>query len=50
MTIPGHSTKSLRQLGITTAKWPVITTVETPHNQDACEGALLILHDLAVGT
>jgi hypothetical protein len=42
--VPAHSTASLSDLGIPTSHWPVIAMVETHTNQDACEGAPLVLH------
>jgi hypothetical protein len=43
VTIPANSTKSLSQLGVPTADWPVIAMLDTHSNQDACEGATLTL-------
>jgi hypothetical protein len=44
VTVPAGATKSLSDLGIAPADWPVITMVETHSNQDACAGATLTLH------
>jgi hypothetical protein len=44
VTVPASSTKSLSDLGIAQANWPVVVMVETHTNQDACEGAPLTLH------
>jgi hypothetical protein len=44
VTIPANSTRSLAQLGVPTADWPVIGMVDTHTNQDACEGATLALN------
>jgi hypothetical protein len=41
VTVPASSTKSLSDLGIAQANWPVVAMVETHTNQDACEGAPL---------
>jgi len=41
ITVPGGTTKSLSDLSIPTADWPVISMVETHTNQDACKGASL---------
>ena len=50
VTLPKKSTVSLSRLGVTMAEWPVITMVDTPYNQDACEGAVVTLRYSAVGT
>jgi len=44
VTVPANSTRSLADLGIAQANWPVVAMVETHANQDACEGAPLTLH------
>jgi len=41
ITVPGGTTKSLSELSIPTADWPVISMIETHTNQDACKGASL---------
>ncbi len=43
VTIPANSTRSLGQLGVPGADWPVIGMVDIHTNQDACEGATLTL-------
>jgi len=50
VTVPANSTKSLSDLGIAQANWPVVAMVETHANQDACEGAPLTLHYSAGAT
>ncbi|MGD0313672.1 MAG: hypothetical protein ABSC90_14560 [Acidimicrobiales bacterium] len=50
VTIPPDSTKSLSGLDVPRATWPSITMVETHTDQDACEGARLILRYRAVAT
>jgi hypothetical protein len=50
VTIPKNSTKSLLQLGIATAKWPVITMLDPNTNQDVCAGMALTFHYSAVAT
>jgi hypothetical protein len=44
VTIPADSTRSLAQLGVPAADWPVIGMIDTHTNQDACEGATLTLN------
>jgi hypothetical protein len=41
VTVPGGATKSLSDLSVPTADWPVIAMIETHTNQDACAGASL---------
>jgi hypothetical protein len=43
VTIPAGQTKSLSDLSVPQADWPVITMINTNSNQDACEGATLTL-------
>ncbi len=43
LTVPALSTKSLSDLGVPQARWPVLTMPNLPTNQDACEGATFSL-------
>ena len=43
LTVPARSTKSLSDLGVPQAEWPVLTMPDLPTNQDACEGATFTL-------
>ena len=43
LAIPARSTKSLSDLGVPQAQWPVLTMPDLPTNQDACEGATFTL-------
>lgn len=40
-TVPANSTKTLAQLGIPTADWPLLTMLDTAQNQNACLGTTL---------
>lgn len=50
LAVPARSTKSLSDLGVPQAAWPVLTMPDLPVNQDACEGATftLLYHGTAV--
>ena len=50
LTVPARSTKSLSDLGIPQAQWPVLTMPDLPTNQDACEGATFTLLYLGTAT
>jgi Ca2+-binding RTX toxin-like protein len=43
LVVPAVSTKSLSELGVPQAQWPVLTMPDLPTNQDACEGATFTL-------
>jgi hypothetical protein len=43
LAVPARSTKSLSNLGVPQAQWPVLTMPDLPTNQDACEGATFTL-------
>jgi hypothetical protein len=43
ITVPPYSTRSLSQLSVNEANWPVISMIETHANQDVCSGAVLTL-------
>jgi adhesin/invasin len=43
-TVPATATRSLSDLGIPAANWPVVAMVETHTDQDACQGTVLTLH------
>ncbi len=43
VTVPAGSTKSLSDLDVPAAQWPVLTMPDLPINQDACEGATFTL-------
>jgi hypothetical protein len=43
LTVPASSTRSLAQLGVPSAKWPQISIIDRPTNQDGCKGASLTL-------
>ena len=43
LTVPARSTKSLSDLGVPQAQWPVLTMPDLSTNQDACEGATFTL-------
>ena len=43
LAVPARSTKSLSDLGVPQAQWPVLTMPDLPTNQDACEGATFTL-------
>jgi Bacterial Ig-like domain (group 3) len=43
VTVPAGSSKSLSDLGVPSAEWPVLTMPDLPTNQDACEGATFTL-------
>jgi hypothetical protein len=44
IVVPASSTKSLSDLGIAPANWPVVSMIESHAIQDACQGASLTLH------
>jgi hypothetical protein len=50
VTVPANQTRSLDDLGVGETHWPVITMVDTPSSQDACQGAPLTLHYSAGGS
>lgn len=41
--VPKNATRSLQQLGVAQANWPVLTMPNLPTNQDACKNALFSL-------
>jgi hypothetical protein len=43
LSVPGSSTRSLSELGITPLQWPGISLVDRATNQDGCQGASLTL-------
>jgi hypothetical protein len=43
VTVPPYSTRSLSQLSVNKADWPVISMIETHTNQNVCAGAALTL-------
>ena len=49
LAVPALSTKSLSDLGVPQAQWPVLTMPDLPTNQDACEGATFTLALLRYG-
>ncbi len=43
LAVPALSARSLSDLGVPQARWPVLTMPDLPTNQDACEGATFTL-------
>ena len=41
--VPGNATRTLEQLGVAQAAWPVLTMPNLPTNQDACKNAVFSL-------
>jgi hypothetical protein len=50
LTVPSSSTRTLADLGISSAQWPQVAILDRPLNQDGCQGATLRLSYSGSGT